>query len=105
MKRNNIDKKLLFVAQNIDLLKIHHQPKKDNRRWGVKQDRFKQGTAWISPVIRLEQFTVELTGDFNSFSYQLKSIAVRQGQNQGKIVYYFNIEQAEEVLVLLAAQS
>ncbi|MGR5333586.1 hypothetical protein [Photobacterium damselae] len=105
MKRNHIDEKLLFVAQNIDLLKIHHQPKKDNRRWGVRQDRFKHGTAWISPVIKEEQFTVELTGDFNLFSYRLKSISLRQGQNQGRVVYYFTIEQAEEVLVLLSAQS
>ncbi|WP_171386282.1 hypothetical protein [Vibrio hepatarius] len=36
MDRNKIELELLAVAEDIEGLYIHHQPKKNNRRWGVR---------------------------------------------------------------------
>lgn len=98
MKRSPMDSALLLLAENIDGTYIHYQPKKDNRRWGIRRKDFNhESTAWIAPKVSSNRFTVVPTGDFKRFSSQLEVMSQRIGQDQNRTVYYFYFEQAKDV--------
>lgn len=102
MDRNKIDLELLAVAEDIEGLYIHHQPKKSNRRWGVRREDFKaNSTAWVEPKIASNEFVIKPTGDFKRFTPQLESIAQRIEQNQNRTAYYFKLSYAMKVFEIL----
>ncbi|WP_206374351.1 HNH endonuclease [Vibrio neptunius] len=101
-----MDDELLLLAENRHGTYIHHQPKKDNRRWGIRRNDFKHGsTAWIVPKVSNNQFTVEPTGDFKRFSSRLEAISQKIGRNQTRKVYYFGFEQAKDVFGIICRRA
>ncbi len=102
MDRNKIDLELLAVAEDIEGLYIQHQPKKNNRRWGVRREDFKaNSTAWVEPKIASNEFVIKPTGDFKRFTLQLESIAQRIEQDQNRTAYYFKLSYAMKVFEIL----
>ena len=107
MKRNSLDTHLLSIAQGMIEsgfnIYIHHQPKHNNRRWGIRRHDFStQSTAWVSPKSNSNEFNIKLTGDFRRFDLQLSKLALRQRSEQNLTVYYFEINSAEEIFATLA---
>nr|WP_241909304.1 HNH endonuclease signature motif containing protein [Vibrio breoganii] len=77
---------------------IHHQPKKDNRRWGFRRNDFPhESTAWVEPRVSSNQFIVAPTGEFRRFSSALEAMSQRVRQDQNRTVYYFQLAQAKDV--------
>ncbi|MER2497074.1 HNH endonuclease [Vibrio neptunius] len=101
-----MDNELLLLAENRHGTDIHHQPKKDNRRWGIRRNDFKHGsTAWIVPKVSNNLFTVEPTGDFKRFSSRLEAISQQIGRNQTRKIYYFGFEQAKDVFDIICRRA
>lgn len=106
MKRSRMDSDLLSLAKNIDGAYIHHQPKKDNRRWGIRSKKFNhESTAWVAPKVSSNQFTVVPTGEFRRFRSQLEMMSQRIGQDQTRTVYYFHFAQAKDVFEIFYSSS
>lgn len=102
MDRNKIDLELLSIAEEIEGLIIHHQPKSNNRRWGIRRNDFKaNSTAWVEPKIISNEFVIKPTGDFRRFTPQLESIAQRVEQDQNRTAYYFKLSYATKVFEIL----
>lgn len=106
MKRNHMDSELISVATHIDGTYVHYQPKKDNRRWGLRRKDFNlESTAWVEPRVSSNQFIVVPTGEFRRFSSQLEVMSQRIGQDQTRTVYYFHFAQAKDVFEIFCSRS
>ncbi|MEZ9623867.1 uracil-DNA glycosylase [Vibrio sp. 10N.222.55.A3] len=102
MVRNRIDLELLSIAESIQGLHIHYQPKDHNRRWGLRRVDFKaNSTAWIEPKITSNEFVIKPTGDFRRFMPELESFSQKVEQDQNRSVYYFKVAHAMRVFEIL----